>query len=102
MAPFLDQLLLPQRLATQAVRDVRRLADAAGSVAALAGDLRRELRPFIESIDHGVMTLDSVRDEIAGLRAAHDSQSDCPALAANAEPRRPRARRAEPAGRVTV
>jgi ABC-type transporter Mla subunit MlaD len=58
------------------MRDVRRLADAAGSVAALAGDLRRELRPFIGSIDHSVRTLDSMRDEIAGLRAALDPMSD--------------------------
>lgn len=58
------------------MRDLRRLADAAGSVAALAGDLRRELRPFIGSIDHSVRTLDSMRDEIAAVRAALDPMSD--------------------------
>lgn len=70
VAPLLDQLLLPQRLAARVIEDSRRMADAAVSVGALARDLRAEVRPLKRWMDEAADTVASLRDQVSGVRAA--------------------------------
>lgn len=76
MSSVLDQLLVPPRLAVRVMADVRRMADAAVSIADLASELRSKVRPLEASLSHAVDTLDSVRDELAALRAGFEPMSD--------------------------
>src|SRR3954470_25007103 len=76
MAPLIDQLLLPQRLAQRGLSDLARIADAAVALGALASDLRGSLRPLAARLDHAVDTLDSLRDEVAGLHEVLKPMSD--------------------------
>ena len=81
MPPLIDQLLLPQKLAQRGVSDLRRIADAAVALGALASDLRGRLDPVAARLDHAVGTLDSLRDEVAGLhRVLHPMSDDLDAL----------------------
>ncbi len=57
------------------MRDLRRVADAAALVGALASDLRRELSPFIDRFDHAVATLDGLGDEVSALRGSLEPMS---------------------------
>lgn len=70
MTPLLEQLLLPQRLATRVLDDVHRIAAGAGSIAEFARDLRRLLDPLRGWMDTTATTLESLRDEASGIRAA--------------------------------
>jgi chromosome segregation ATPase len=76
LTPLLDQLLLPQRLAARVVEDVRRIGDAAVSLAASTGELRTTAGDVARRIEHAVATLDSLHEEIAGVRAALKPMSD--------------------------
>ncbi|MGI8571661.1 MAG: hypothetical protein ACR2L9_03395, partial [Solirubrobacteraceae bacterium] len=55
---------------------MRRIADAAASIAGLASDLGGDARRVLEWIEHAALTLDSTRDEVSGLRAALEPMSD--------------------------
>jgi ABC-type transporter Mla subunit MlaD len=74
--PLIDQLLLPQKLAQRGVSDLRRIADAAVALGALATDLRGRLDPVAARLDHAVDTLDALRDEVAGLHRVLKPMSD--------------------------
>jgi chromosome segregation ATPase len=76
VAPLLDQLLLPQRLAARAIEDLRRIADAAVSIGALAGELRPAVGPVMKWAQHVDATLESLRDELTGLRGSLEPMSE--------------------------
>ena len=58
------------------MEDLRRIADAAVSIAGLTSDLRRELGPHMKWTDHVGETLTSMRDEISHIRGALEPMSD--------------------------
>lgn len=58
------------------MRELRRISDTVASIAEFAGDARRELGPMAKTIEHAVGTLDSIRDELAGLRAGFQPMSN--------------------------
>ena len=76
MALLLDQLLLPQRLAQGLTRDLRRIADAAQSVATLAGEMRPRAGSLAETFEHAVAALDDVNGHLARLQAALEPMSE--------------------------
>src|SRR3954471_3625609 len=81
MPPLIDQLLLPQRLAQRGLFDLARIADAAVALGALAFDLRGRVDPLAARLDHAVDTLDTLRDEVAGLhRVLHPMSDDLDGL----------------------
>jgi chromosome segregation ATPase len=73
---LLDPLLLPQRLTSRVLEDLRRLADAAVSVGALAGEVRGRLPRATEWADEVKQILDSARAQLAGVRASLEPMSD--------------------------
>ncbi len=76
MSSWLDQLLVPPRVAVRALDDFRRIADAAVTIASFSTELRAKLRPLDERFGHAVVTLDSIRDELGVLRAGFEPLSD--------------------------
>ena len=77
MAPLLDQLLLPPKLAQRALADVARLADAMVSAAitleAIRHDLnglRDSLGPMSEDLDGLRQAFEGSNEELAKLRNA--------------------------------
>lgn len=58
------------------MRDLRRISDTVASIAELAGGVRRQLGPMVKSIEHAVSTLDSMREELAALRAGFEPMSN--------------------------
>jgi ABC-type transporter Mla subunit MlaD len=73
---LIDQLLIPQRLLSRAMGDLKRIADAGASLAALAGEVWRELAPLADTVERAVDMLDSMRDELASLRAGFEPLSN--------------------------
>lgn len=67
---LVDQLLLPQRFAARTMQDIRRIADAAVSVGALANGLRGQARPVRDWMKETTAIIASLRDEVAGVRGA--------------------------------
>lgn len=76
MPLLLDQLLLPQRVAQGLTRDLRRIADAAASVALLARELRPRASSLANTIEHAASTLDELNEHIARLHAALEPMSE--------------------------
>lgn len=74
--PLIDQLLLPPKLVARALADLRRIAHAAGSVGALADELRGEIGPAAGHLRHAVSALDSLREDIGGLQRSLGPMSD--------------------------
>jgi ABC-type transporter Mla subunit MlaD len=74
VAPLIDQLLLPQRLAQRGLSDLARIADAAIQLGALAAELRPHVEPLsrrldhaVDTLDRAVGTLDRIERDVAGL-----------------------------------
>ncbi len=77
MAPLLDQLLLPQKVAQQALLDLRRLADAVVRAAATLDTIQQDLEglrgslgPMSEDLDGLREAFEGSNEEIAKLRNA--------------------------------
>lgn len=58
------------------MRDLRRISDMVASIAEVAGGVRRQLGPMAKTIEHAVSTLDSMREELAALRAGFEPMSN--------------------------
>ncbi len=58
------------------MRDLRRISDTVASIAELANGMRRQLGPMAQTIEHAVSTLDSMREELAALRAGFEPMSN--------------------------
>lgn len=69
MAPLLDQLLLPQKLARRALADLARVADSLVSAAVTLEGIREDLSQLREAL--GPMS-----DDIDGLRQSFDRSND--------------------------
>ena len=69
MAPLLDQLLLPQKLAQRALVDLARVADAVVSAAVSLEAMREDLNALRAAL--GPMS-----DDLDGLRRAFEGSND--------------------------
>lgn len=58
------------------MRDLRRISDTVASIAELAAGVRRQLGPMAKTIERAVTTLDSMREELAALRAGFEPMSN--------------------------
>ena len=75
MPSLVDQLLLPPRLLARAFEDVHRIAHAATVVSGVAREAERQFDPLKKWMDATAVTIESLRDQVSGVRAAVEPMS---------------------------
>jgi predicted nucleic acid-binding Zn-ribbon protein len=72
---LVDQLLLPRRLIARALEDLHRIAEAARVLGGVAREAEQQFDPLREWMDATAAMIQSLRDQVAGVRAAVDPMS---------------------------
>lgn len=75
MTSLIDQLLLPPRLLARALEDLHQIAQAAGVVGAVAREAEGQFDPLREWMEATAGVIESLRDQVSGVRAAVEPMS---------------------------